>query len=98
MLVVVRMAYLGNHTSVLLGPRVFFYRDRREKLSLAHQCANFGAQINWSPGNFISDFCYVLSLPYDVGPARGFLGRGLCGFGPACVVLALHRGSSPQYV
>ena len=50
-----RMAYLENHTSVLL--RVFFYRDRREKLSLAHKCANFGAQnCNCSPENFISDF------------------------------------------
>ena len=50
-----RMAYqyLENHTSVLLG--VFLSRDRREKLSLAHQCANFGAQ-NCSPDNFISDF------------------------------------------
>ena len=35
--------------------QVIFYRDRREKLSLAHQCANFGAQ-NCSPENFISDF------------------------------------------
>ena len=35
--------------------RGLFYRDRREKLSLAHQCANSGAQ-NCSPENFISDF------------------------------------------
>ena len=35
--------------------RGLFYRDRREKLRLAHQCANSGAQ-NCSPENFISDF------------------------------------------
>ena len=37
-----RMAYLENHTSVcVLLAWGLFYRDRREKLNLAHPCENF---------------------------------------------------------
>ena len=71
-------SYSLSREPYLRFTRGLFYRDRREKLSLAHQCANFGAQ-NCSPENCISGFLLcpqckaVLTKAHTTKTRRGHL-------------------------